>query len=87
MLATDASAKATQRVLTLYPNPARTVLSVSLTGVDKLATVKVTDVRGSVMSARYLGNGQVDVADLAPGIYVVSVTDAQRTYHQKFVKE
>jgi hypothetical protein len=78
---------ATMGTLTLYPNPAHTTLSLALPGQAKVSAVHIMDMRGRTTTARYSGNGQVDVADLAPGVYIVDVTDGQHTYHQKFVKE
>jgi hypothetical protein len=75
-------------MLTLYPNPATSTLSLSIPGTASEPTsVQVTDLRGGRTKARYQGHGQVDVADLAPGLYLVTVTVGQQQYRQKFVKE
>ena len=81
-----------QKVLTptftLYPNPAKAVLSLSFSAESGEPTsVTVTDVRGGHTSARYLGHGQVDVASLPPGLYMVTVTIGQQQCRQKFVRE
>jgi Secretion system C-terminal sorting domain/Ricin-type beta-trefoil lectin domain-like len=74
--------------LVLYPNPASSVLHLTVASKSRALSVTVTDVRGAVQAkARYMGNGQLDVAELAAGIYMVSVNDGQQTYHQKFAKQ
>ncbi|MCB2408066.1 RICIN domain-containing protein [Hymenobacter lucidus] len=88
VLATGSKAsKATQQALQLYPNPASSQLTLTVGGSHELVSVKITDVRGVLTTARYQGNGQVDVASLAPGLYFVTVFDGKQEYKQKFVKE
>ena len=83
-----ASAAPTEMMLGLYPNPVQTTLTLSLPKAAKITTVQVSDMKGATMAtARYGDNGQLNVADLAPGLYVVTVFDGQREYRQKFVKE
>jgi hypothetical protein len=82
-----AAGPAADHVLGLYPNPAQNELTVSLPTAATLASVRVTDARGSVTSARYLGNGKIDISTLATGLYVVTLSDGQAEYHQKFVKQ
>ena len=84
---TPGKAQAAAQRVELSPNPAHDVLSVSLPGANDLLSVRVTDARGAATPARYLGNGRVDVAGLAPGFYVVTVSDGRGEHRQKFVKE
>jgi hypothetical protein len=83
----NTAAQAAEPQFTVYPNPARDALTVSVAGSTKLTSVKVTDMRGATTAARYQGNGRVDVAGLASGIYIVTASDGQREYRQKFVKQ
>jgi len=76
-----------KRQINLFPNPACDVLTVSLAGVNKLASVKITDIRGAVTAAHYLNDGRVDVTNLTSGLYLVIVSDGQYEYRQKFTKE
>ena len=73
--------------LLCYPNPATDELFVSLPCTTTLAAVRVTDVRGATVPAYYRPYGSLDVRGLAPGLYVVSVSDGVREYRQKFVKQ
>jgi hypothetical protein len=74
-------------LLTIYPNPVQTELTVSLRGSNKIISVRVVDIIGRNANVRYLGNGKVDVASIPAGIYVINVSDGQHEYHQKFTKE
>ena len=73
--------------LSLYPNPASTVLNLRLSGTAKIALIKISDLRGVVISTvRYQGGNQVNISSLAAGVYIVTVSDGKREYHQKFTK-
>jgi len=74
-------------VFTLYPNPVHDVLTLSLPGNANPTTVKVTDVRGSTVAVHYQGNNRIDVSSLSSGFYLLTVSDGQQEYHQKFTKE
>jgi bacillolysin len=75
-------------VLSLYPNPALTTLTLSLSSNAELTKVEVLDARGAAVSAaRYQGNGQLDVSGLAGGLYLLRASDGQHTFVQRFVKQ
>jgi bacillolysin len=75
-------------VLSLYPNPALTTLTLSLSSNAELTKVEVLDARGAAVSAaRYQGNGQLDVSNLAGGLYLLRASDGQHTFVQRFVKQ
>jgi len=72
----------------LYPNPATDRLNVLLPGNTEVVSVQVMDVRGALISGvRYEGNGQLNVSNLAKGMYTLTVSDGLNTYRQRFVKE
>ena len=76
---------------TLYPNPATTVLNVArpLNSLDNETplTVRVYDLRGSEQHGLGLADGQLNIAGLAKGIYLLTVSDGITVSHQRFVKE
>lgn len=74
--------------LSVYPNPASTVLNLSLSGTSKFALVKISDMRGVIISTvRDQGGSQIDISSLAAGVYVVTVSDGKREYDQRFIKK
>ena len=80
------SAIAGEKVLSLYPNPAHEILSVVMPGVNKVVCAKVTDLRGASVLTSYPNDGQVNVANLPPGFYFITVSDGEHEYRQKFAK-
>ena len=74
--------------LAVYPNPTADRLHLVLPGNAEPVSVTVLDVRGAVVSlARYEGNGVLNVAGLANGLYVVRVNDGKTSFAQRFTKE
>ncbi|MBC8082076.1 MAG: T9SS type A sorting domain-containing protein, partial [Hymenobacter sp.] len=74
----------------LYPNPATSLLTITVPA-DRDATtvsVRVYDVRGAEQrQVRPATDGQLDVSGLSKGIYLLTITDGQQVSHQRFVKE
>ena len=81
-----AAADPASGTLALYPNPASTTLQIILPGNSEALQVTVTDAQGRTTQMSH-HQGKVDVSNLAPGLYIVSVADGQKTLRQKFVKE
>ena len=75
---------------TLYPNPTSGVLHIARpAGTDQGAefSVRVYDLRGAEVSNLKMVDGQLDVSALRAGTYLLNVSDAAGTSHQRFVKE
>ena len=75
------------RTLSLYPNPATEVLNLMLTGSAPITSVLVTDVRGARVEGLSFNDGALRIGGLAKGMYTLTVSDGQKVYHQRFVKE
>ncbi|UOQ72752.1 zinc-dependent metalloprotease [Hymenobacter cellulosilyticus] len=73
----------------VYPNPATDVLNVVIpSGREASAvSVKVYDVRGAEMKQARFDNGQLNVSQLAKGVYMLTIADGQQVSHQRFVKQ
>ncbi|WP_026351237.1 M4 family metallopeptidase [Hymenobacter aerophilus] len=76
-----------EKALTLYPNPAANVLNIVLAGKAPAVSAVVTDLRGARVANVRFENGQLDVANLAGGVYLLTVSDGQKTFHERFVKQ
>ncbi|MGI4833008.1 MAG: M4 family metallopeptidase [Janthinobacterium lividum] len=75
-------------VLSLYPNPASSLLHLELSTGAEPSKVEVFDARGALApAARYQGSGQLDVSGLASGLYLLRATDGARTFVQRFTKQ
>ena len=75
------------RVLSMYPNPATDVLNLMLTENAPITSVVVTDLRGARVAGTTFSNGALNISGLAKGMYTLSVSDGQKVFHQRFVKE
>ncbi len=81
-----------QGILSLYPNPAKNVLNVSIANSTKeIAVVQVIDLLGKVVKQQTVqliaGNNNVSIAieNLAKGSYFIKV-NGQSTLQKQFIK-
>ena len=81
------ASKALDAQLSVYPNPASSVLHLALPGNVAITSVVVTDVRGARVAGAELSENTLNVSSLAKGMYTLTVSDGVQTYHQRFVKE
>jgi hypothetical protein len=75
------------RTLEVYPNPATEALRIVLPGNAEATSVELTDVRGARVQGASFSNGTLVISSLARGMYTLSVSDGQKVFHQRFVKE
>ena len=76
------------REFSVFPVPASNELHLVLSGNADISSVRVSDLRGAaVATARYDGHGTLDVSNLAKGMYLISISDGQQIFRQRFVKE
>ncbi|HOY71744.1 MAG TPA: T9SS type A sorting domain-containing protein, partial [Tenuifilaceae bacterium] len=73
----------------LYPNPASDYINISLTGASSEVTVRIFDVRGSMVKSQVLNasENRIDVSTLAKGIYMVSVGEGKEISTKRFIKQ
>jgi len=72
----------------IYPNPATDVINIS-NGIDSIQNVKITDLNGRVVKETTLDieQAQINISDLAQGIYILNATSNGRTITEKIVKK
>lgn len=71
--------------VSIYPNPATTVLNVEAEG---FSTIEMVNVLGQVVySANATSNMQINVSNLDNGVYFVRLNGANGTATQKFIKK
>ncbi len=73
--------------LSVYPNPATTVLNLVRTDGETRPTVRVSDLSGNEMRGTALNGNALDIAALPKGTYMLTVNDGKTVSHQRFVKE
>ena len=69
----------------LYPNPVKSNLFVD--GLPQNATVKIYDMRGKLLLSSKNGENQIDVNNLAKGVYSIQISGRNGITTKKFVKE
>ncbi len=74
-------------VLKSYPNPATSFVQVNLQnrGVD--ASYKIVNTIGQLVQKGSLIDANINVSSLTPGIYILQVSDGQKAFRTKLVKE
>lgn len=71
--------------VSIYPNPATSVLNVSAAGYNQ---VEIINMLGQVVySYSISNNAQINVSDLNDGVYFVRLSGANGTTTQKFIKK
>lgn len=73
-------------VVSVYPNPASTVLNVKLPSNIEVKRASLIDVLGKTTGAEY-SNGEMNVSGIAPGIYILKLETNFGSYVQKVVKQ
>jgi len=72
----------------IYPNPATDVINIS-NSLDVIENVKITDLNGRVVKeiASDIEKVQINISDLAQGVYILNATSNGRTITEKIVKK
>jgi hypothetical protein len=75
--------------LSVYPNPASSVINISSTINATINTVEMTDLNGRVVLSKSVNanNGQIAIGDLAAGVYMMKIATDQGTAIKKVVKQ
>ena len=72
--------------ISIYPNPAKDVLNIAIPSSVDLKSVSLFDVLGKRANVS-LVNGQINISDLAVGIYLLNVETTNGTLTQKVIKQ
>jgi hypothetical protein len=70
----------------IYPNPTSSILNIELSGI-KIDKIIISDVLGKTMFEQTQNTNQVNVGNLAAGIYIVKVFSDNKISQAKFLKE
>ena len=72
--------------ISIYPNPATDVLNIAVPSSIDVKSVSLFDVLGKKANVS-LVNGQVDISELAVGLYLLNVETTNGTLTQKVIKQ
>ena len=81
-----ATAEFEQQTMALYPNPAKTILNIHVLNQTVPDRVAVTDLTGKIL-LQTQNTKEINVADLASGIYIIEAVSGDKKFTRKFVKE
>ncbi|MEI7979763.1 MAG: T9SS type A sorting domain-containing protein [Bacteroidota bacterium] len=73
---------------TIYPNPANNKLNIVFEGnVPQNLIANIYDSKGSLIKSETLINNEIDINNLAQGLYLLTIESEGKSYSSKFVKE
>jgi bacillolysin len=72
--------------LVMYPNPVETTLNVSMLD-NRNVSYKIFNVVGQPLKTGKLSQKEINVSDLASGMYILEVNDGQKSITKKFSKK
>ena len=72
----------------VYPNPATSVINIA-NSADAIDNVTITDLNGRTVKQVAVGvnDAQINISDLAQGIYILNATSNGKSFTQKIVKQ
>ena len=77
-------------MIKLYPNPVTDYLTFMYEGSAAAGMYKLTNYSGEVIiagSLRKEGSNTIDLHNLTPGLYLLTVTDTKTTHSAKVIKK
>jgi bacillolysin len=70
----------------MYPNPTRNVLNVKM-GDSRTGTYRMLSYTGQEVNKGKLSNMELNVSNLAAGVYILEINDGQKVLTKQFVKK
>ena len=89
LLGNDEFATIAQDVISVYPNPAKDVINVN-SSINSFNSVSIVDLNGRVVKSlnfNAVTEAQINISDLASGIYVMNINSEKETFSKKIVIE
>ena len=89
LLGTDEFATISEEVISVYPNPSKDVINVN-SSINSFNSISIVDLNGRVVkNVNFDGvtEAQINISDLASGVYVMNVISEKETFSKKIVKE
>lgn len=71
--------------ISIFPNPARSTLYIS--GITQKSTITLYDLNGQKIMEKQITDNQIDISNLAQGIYVLKVIDKNGIITRKLIKQ
>ncbi|MGB0167491.1 MAG: T9SS type A sorting domain-containing protein, partial [Luteibaculum sp.] len=74
--------------ISVFPNPAKNLLSVDLNSVNQNYTYSITDLQGRIIQTGQLSKGSnvIKIEDLGQGSYFLRLEDGEKKFFARFIK-
>lgn len=73
--------------VTVFPNPTKDILTLQFSGTTIINKIFITDLTGKTVLQQMLTSNQVNVQNLAKGMYILQAYSGKEKYTTKFAKE
>jgi hypothetical protein len=74
--------------ISIYPNPATNKLNLVFEGnMSKNLIVNVYDSKGSLVKSETILDNEINISNLAQGLYLLTIESEGKRYSNKFIKE
>ncbi len=80
----EATKNAFQESISIYPIPFENNLTISTNNEEKIISINLIDMNGRIIHTS--NTNQIDVSNLAKGVYIVSINTENNIYNQKILK-
>jgi hypothetical protein len=76
-------------VVKVSPNPATSIVNISVPALTEKSELQVMDSRGKTVIQKRMTNNneQLDISKLSKGLYIIKSSDGKNTFTEKFVKQ
>lgn len=89
LLGNEEFATISEEVISVYPNPSKDVINVN-SSINSFNSISIVDLNGRVVknvNFDAVTEAQINISDLASGVYVMNVTSEKEIFSKKIVKE
>lgn len=89
LLGTDDFTTLTTNEISVYPNPATDIININ-SSLNSFNSVSVVDLNGRVvksMNFNTVTEAQINISDLANGVYIMNITSENGAFSKKIIKE
>lgn len=73
--------------LSIYPNPTNSILNINTKNNTVLDKIVITDLTGKIILEQTQNTNQLNVQNLASGIYILEAVSGTEKWHTKFIKK
>ena len=71
----------------VYPNPSKGLINISIIENETIDKIVIVDVLGKIVSVKTENTSQIDISELANGIYIMQVIVGENLIQKKIIKE